>query len=176
MDIIPILDLLDNVSRILEKGSTFRFLILRMQKDLSDELQSAYSVWLCGLKSVLKSVLKSIRLPSSSLYLLQRAWSSILCHKLLCLRRTLLEFLHALAVTICLLALSSEFPNNFRHTCTTMPWTIWPALVVLWGVCWMFYPGQAISAGHDWPHEVSFGRGKYTQSRVRSNVRGLTLS
>jgi hypothetical protein len=20
-----------------------------------------------------------------------------------------------------------------------MPWTIWPALVVLWGVCWMFY-------------------------------------
>ncbi|KAK5051492.1 hypothetical protein LTR84_003144 [Exophiala bonariae] len=22
-----------------------------------------------------------------------------------------------------------------------MPWTIWPALVVLWGVCWMFYDG-----------------------------------
>jgi len=20
-----------------------------------------------------------------------------------------------------------------------MPWTIWPALAVLWGVCWMFY-------------------------------------
>jgi len=20
-----------------------------------------------------------------------------------------------------------------------MPWNIWPALVVLWGVCWMFY-------------------------------------
>src|ERR1700726_855580 len=20
-----------------------------------------------------------------------------------------------------------------------MPWTIWPALVVLWGFCWMFY-------------------------------------
>ena len=38
----------------------------------------------------------------------------------------------------------SEFPNNFRHLCTTMPWTIWPALVVLWGVCWMFYgPGDA---------------------------------
>lgn len=32
-----------------------------------------------------------------------------------------------------------EFPNNFRHPCTTMPWTIWPALAVLWGVCWMFY-------------------------------------
>ncbi|KAK1252712.1 hypothetical protein MKX08_003899 [Trichoderma sp. CBMAI-0020] len=22
-----------------------------------------------------------------------------------------------------------------------MPWTIWPALVVLWGVCWMFHSG-----------------------------------
>ena len=31
-----------------------------------------------------------------------------------------------------------EFPSGIRHTCTTMPWTIWPALVVLWGVCWMF--------------------------------------
>lgn len=33
----------------------------------------------------------------------------------------------------------SEFPNRLRPPCTTMPWTIWPALVVLWGVCWMFY-------------------------------------
>lgn len=33
-----------------------------------------------------------------------------------------------------------EFPNRRRPPCTTMPWNIWPALVVLWGVCWMFYP------------------------------------
>ena len=33
----------------------------------------------------------------------------------------------------------SEFPNSLRHFCTTMPWTIWPTLVILWGVCWMFY-------------------------------------
>jgi hypothetical protein len=33
----------------------------------------------------------------------------------------------------------SEFPNSMRPPCTTMPWTIWPALLVLWGVCWMFY-------------------------------------
>lgn len=32
----------------------------------------------------------------------------------------------------------SEFPSGQRYLCTTMPWTIWPALVVLWGVCWMF--------------------------------------
>ncbi|KAF4959133.1 hypothetical protein FGADI_1873 [Fusarium gaditjirri] len=34
-----------------------------------------------------------------------------------------------------------EFPNNMRHVCTTMPWTILPALLVLWGVCWMFING-----------------------------------
>ncbi|KAK4187010.1 hypothetical protein QBC35DRAFT_251150 [Podospora australis] len=33
-----------------------------------------------------------------------------------------------------------QFPRGMRHLCTTMPWTIWPVLVVLWGVCWMFYP------------------------------------
>ncbi|KAH7359337.1 hypothetical protein B0T11DRAFT_114338 [Plectosphaerella cucumerina] len=32
----------------------------------------------------------------------------------------------------------TEFPRGIRHLCTTMPWTIWPSLVVLWGVCWMF--------------------------------------
>lgn len=31
-----------------------------------------------------------------------------------------------------------ESPGRIRHLCTTMPWTIWPALVVLWGICWMF--------------------------------------
>jgi hypothetical protein len=35
-----------------------------------------------------------------------------------------------------------EFPNNVRHICTTMPWTILPALIVLWGVCWMFIIGS----------------------------------
>ncbi|KAE8440838.1 hypothetical protein EG329_006400 [Mollisiaceae sp. DMI_Dod_QoI] len=33
----------------------------------------------------------------------------------------------------------AEFSNRRRPKCTTMPWTIWPSLVVLWGVCWMFY-------------------------------------
>ncbi|KAH8672110.1 hypothetical protein BGZ60DRAFT_27939 [Tricladium varicosporioides] len=30
------------------------------------------------------------------------------------------------------------FPNRRRPKCTTMPWAIWPSLMVLWGVCWMF--------------------------------------
>ncbi|KAH7006390.1 hypothetical protein EDB82DRAFT_493473 [Fusarium venenatum] len=41
-----------------------------------------------------------------------------------------------------------EFPNNIRHTCTTMPWTISPALLVLWGVCWMFIIGTG-QPGHE---------------------------
>lgn len=40
-----------------------------------------------------------------------------------------------------------EYPNNLRHLCTTMPWSIWPALVVLWGVCWMFYNPEAEGRG-----------------------------
>jgi hypothetical protein len=34
----------------------------------------------------------------------------------------------------------SEFSQRRRPPCTTMPWSIWPPLMVLWGVCWMFYP------------------------------------
>lgn len=44
-----------------------------------------------------------------------------------------------------LLGLADEYPGGIRHLCTTMPWTIWPALVVLWGVCWMF-----VAPEHDW--------------------------
>jgi hypothetical protein len=44
----------------------------------------------------------------------------------------------------------SMFPGTIRPRCTTMPWSIWPALVVLWGVCWMFiYPGLDKQAEHD---------------------------
>ncbi|KLP08577.1 Uncharacterized protein Y057_13926 [Fusarium fujikuroi] len=42
-----------------------------------------------------------------------------------------------------------EFPNNIRHTCTTMPWTILPALLILWGVCWMFIVGSS-QPEHEW--------------------------
>ncbi|KAF5243241.1 hypothetical protein FANTH_8250 [Fusarium anthophilum] len=42
-----------------------------------------------------------------------------------------------------------EFPNNIRHTCTTMPWTILPALLVLLGVCWMFIIGSS-QPEHEW--------------------------
>jgi hypothetical protein len=47
----------------------------------------------------------------------------------------------------------AEFPNRRRPKCTTMPWDIWPSLVVLWGVCWMFH--SASSHQHETPDQIS---------------------
>ena len=33
----------------------------------------------------------------------------------------------------------AEWPNCHRPLSTTWPWNIKPSLLVLWGVCWMFY-------------------------------------
>jgi hypothetical protein len=38
----------------------------------------------------------------------------------------------------------SKLPNKHRPPCITMPWNIRLALVVLWGVCWMFNPWNPI--------------------------------
>ncbi|UPK91283.1 hypothetical protein LCI18_002218 [Fusarium solani-melongenae] len=60
-----------------------------------------------------------------------------------------LRFLYyrlAVYTTACLWPYS-EFPGCIRPPCTTMPWTIWPALIVLWGVCWMFYPSPGRATG-----------------------------
>ncbi|KAH7419404.1 hypothetical protein BKA64DRAFT_650702 [Cadophora sp. MPI-SDFR-AT-0126] len=55
------------------------------------------------------------------------------------------------------------FRDRRRPKCTTMPWSIWPSLVVLWGVCWMFvapwsdvnflnaYLEDREGEGHAWP-------------------------
>jgi hypothetical protein len=53
-----------------------------------------------------------------------------------------LEYLALLLLSILRFLLSCSkfggFQNRERPRCTTMPWNIWPSLVVLWGVCWMF--------------------------------------
>lgn len=54
----------------------------------------------------------------------------------------ILHFLKYL-LTCLLFCNFSIFPGTIRPRCTTMPWTIWPALVVLWGVCWMFNPPRS---------------------------------
>ena len=40
-----------------------------------------------------------------------------------------------------------QFVNNYRSGSTTWPWTIRPALMILWGVCWCFF---------DRPHQLDF--------------------
>jgi len=52
----------------------------------------------------------------------------------------------------------SEWPSGRRPLSTTWPWNIKPSLLVLWGVCWMFYvntpgcdnPGLARQSGTAW--------------------------
>ena len=42
----------------------------------------------------------------------------------------------------------AEWPNNQRPLNTTWPWNIKTSLLVLWGVCWMFYGPSRNSAGN----------------------------
>lgn len=69
-----------------------------------------------------------------------------------------------------------EFPNNLRHLCTTMPWSIWPALVVLWGVCWMFYEsadGRTASHGRFIFVHIPFE--SLTMERTRDAAAGVPV-
>lgn len=43
----------------------------------------------------------------------------------------------------------AEWPNGQPPLNTTWPWNVKPSLVVLWGVCWMFYDNE-----NSWPHRV----------------------
>jgi hypothetical protein len=69
----------------------------------------------------------------------------------------------------------SEFPNRRRPPCTTMPWNVWPALVILWGVCWMFYSpprtppaSAALQPGLPSSYSDTFLSGKTFQSLFSS--------
>ena len=43
----------------------------------------------------------------------------------------------------------AEWPDGRRPLSTTWPWNIRPSLVVLWGVCWMFYTYRGMPAQQD---------------------------
>ena len=51
----------------------------------------------------------------------------------------------------------SEWPSGRRPLSTTWPWNIKPSLVVLWGVCWMFY--YTTSCWNSLPAGASHGAG-----------------
>lgn len=75
------------------------------------------------------------------------------------------QFLIYALIFFCLF---NEFPNSIRHLCTTMPWTIWPALVVLWGVCWMFYSESGSNKAPEGGSLISFD-----QQRQLLNLQGV---
>ena len=72
----------------------------------------------------------------------------------------LVLFLYCLLVLL-RLVVTSTFSEAIRPRCTTMPWTIWPALVVLWGVCWMFQPSERPADTQNELDEVSYREGDY---------------
>lgn len=62
----------------------------------------------------------------------------------------------------------SEFPGGRRLVSTTWPWTIRPALAVLWGVCWMFYGESWEHLSSGWPTQASQPSSAQTLSRNAS--------
>ena len=45
----------------------------------------------------------------------------------------------------------AEWPNSQRPLSTTWPWNVKPSLLVLWGVCWMFYGSSAYNNSNSRP-------------------------
>ncbi|KAH4375250.1 hypothetical protein HBH99_217220 [Parastagonospora nodorum] len=65
------------------------------------------------------------------------------------------QFLEKLFKALMFICAFSVFPNEHRPPCKTMPWDIIPSLVVLWGVCWMFYnPANGTQTEEDYETSV----------------------
>jgi len=81
------------------------------------------------------------------------------------LERFIREVTIRLQMLVMLLLLFCKFSGiseNDQPMCITMPWNIRPALIVLWGVCWMFYnpegyvdPTDTQDAGLDGNQDLS---------------------
>ena len=74
----------------------------------------------------------------------------------------------------------AEFPNRHRPKCTTMPWNIWPSLVILWGVCWMFYPSPPGDTPNQFlfndEHLLSLDHGKTPSYTIESSAKLISTS
>ena len=65
----------------------------------------------------------------------------------------------------------SEWPNGERPLSTTWPWNVKPSLIVLWGVCWMFYDHNKGNAGDAFDRQEQFGQDVWMrQSSTSSSV------
>jgi hypothetical protein len=66
----------------------------------------------------------------------------------------------------------SVYPNSRRPLCKTMPWNILPSLVILWGVCWMFYtpPITPVVDGYQDTREQGLHYGQSPRSNHRQTL------
>jgi hypothetical protein len=113
-------------------------------KDLQNKVQKSRSDVQCYLNLGWIGVYEMLAERDLGMDNLMDLWqkfhSFLLLLQHFCLKLEKILALWEKVLYLLLLYLSfSEFPNRLRPPCTTMPWTIWPVLVVLWGVCWMFY-------------------------------------
>ena len=77
------------------------------------------------------------------LWFRQCALDAILSYFLVLVEKAVVHFFqHSLMKKGALYDWFSEWPNGQRPLSTTWPWNIKPSLIVLWGVCWMFYNPQ----------------------------------
>ena len=63
----------------------------------------------------------------------------------------------------------AEWPNGQRPLSTTWPWNIKPSLLVLWGVCWMFYGQNQTPTSN--PHQTRNQRGAAQEVELSGNFR-----
>lgn len=64
----------------------------------------------------------------------------------------------------------SVFPGWVRPVSTTWPWTIKPALAVLWGVCWQYFPSGNFDSDVDVGTMASAGRTRVRATRLEGSL------
>ena len=93
-------------------------------------IESPYCTIFNELHKVSKSILEDLLAQLMKAYEIFQFAITWVFHYVTVVRAFLIELLRPLV----------NYSKALRPPCLSMPWTIWPALVVLWGVCWMFHP------------------------------------
>ena len=96
-----------------------------LEESLSGELD--YDIYIANIQHLFRS-------------LQQNALEAFICHYFYIVEPPILHWhLHWRHSKRIGEAWFAEWPNSQRPLSTTWPWNIKPSLLVLWGVCWMFY-------------------------------------
>jgi hypothetical protein len=122
-------ELLDAQSRSKVRNSKLKKMVLNAVRDLRPRLETYLYVGHTSLRYDMIGLVMCLALISNLSQL----------HRLTLKFKEMLRLWAKVLYLLIFYIRFSEFSSRLRPPCTTMPWTIWPALAVLWGVCWMFY-------------------------------------